>query len=124
LPIPPKQGLTAPRPPLTEGTPGTKVGTAFWSFASLKSFPRSLLGAGCQPGASHAFAQAAFFQEILFQAAELPVEQVVGHFDQTHNHIGADDFRDGEWLGRPLSVVLVPLVLCSGMAFHPRANEV
>ena len=49
-----------------------------------------MFGAVGQPGARHALAQAAFFEEILFQAAELLVEQVVGHFDQTHNHIGAD----------------------------------
>ena len=49
-----------------------------------------MFGAGGQTGAGHALAQAAFFEKILFQSAELLVEQVVGHFDQTQNHIGAD----------------------------------
>ena len=82
-------GLAQPalRGRATEGTAGTKAGEAVWS---LKSFPWSLFGAGGEAGAGHAFAQAAFFEEILLQPPELPVEEVVGHFNQTHNHIGAN----------------------------------
>lgn len=49
-----------------------------------------LPGAGSQAGASHAFAQAAFLQEILFQARNLPVEQITRHLDQADDDIGAD----------------------------------
>jgi hypothetical protein len=37
--------------------------------------------AGCQSGAGHSLAQAAVLKEILFQAFELLVDQVIGHFD-------------------------------------------
>jgi hypothetical protein len=37
-----------------------------------------LPGAGGEPGAGHALAQAAFFEEILLKAFELLVQQVVG----------------------------------------------
>ena len=40
-----------------------------------------LFGPMDEAGAGHALAQAAFVQEIAFQAAELAVEQVGGDFD-------------------------------------------
>ena len=43
-----------------------------------------------EAGAGHALAQAAFVQEIAFQAPELAVEEVGGYFDQAHDHIGAN----------------------------------
>jgi len=49
-----------------------------------------VFGAVGQPGAGHALAQAALFQEISLQAAELLVQQIIGHLDQAHDHIGAD----------------------------------
>lgn len=41
--------------------------------------------AGVEPGDGHAFAQAAFFQEILLQPPELLVEPVGGHLDEAGN---------------------------------------
>jgi hypothetical protein len=52
---------------------------------------RGLPGAGGQAGASHALAQAAFSQEILFEARNLPVEQKASQLDQPYYHIGAND---------------------------------
>ena len=49
-----------------------------------------LFGPMGEAGAGHALAQAAFVQEIAFQAAELAVEQVGGDFDEAHDHIGAN----------------------------------
>ena len=45
-------------------------------------------------GTGHAFAQAAFIDEGLFQTAELLVEQIVGLVDQADDRIGRD-FRVG-----------------------------
>ena len=41
-----------------------------------------------EAGAGHALAQAALVQEILFQSAELLVEQVVGLVDQADGDVG------------------------------------
>lgn len=72
----------------TEGTPRTKGSASFWSFQSLRSFPWSLLGAGRQTGAGHALAQAAFFHEVLLQAANQLVQQVVGLVNQAEGDVG------------------------------------
>src|SRR5215468_9164919 len=40
-----------------------------------------------EPGASHAFAEAAFFDEVFFQAANQLIEEVVGLMDQTDGDI-------------------------------------
>lgn len=49
-----------------------------------------LLGrmAGGEPGACHAFAQAALLEELLFEAGELAVQQIVGLVDQADQDIG------------------------------------
>ena len=49
-----------------------------------------VFAAGGEAGAAHAFAQAAFFQEIPFEAAELLVEQVVGELDEADHDVGGD----------------------------------
>ena len=49
-----------------------------------------LFGPGGQAGSSDALAKTAFVQEILFEAAELLVEQIVGELDETDHHIGGD----------------------------------
>src|SRR6266511_5835274 len=54
------------------------------------SLPASLFGAGGEAGAGHALTQAALFQKILFQPAELLVEQIVGLVNQ-----GDEDVRHG-----------------------------
>ena len=45
-----------------------------------------------EAGAGHAFAQAAFFEKILLQPAELLVNQVVGLVDQADRNVG-NNFR-------------------------------
>ena len=47
-----------------------------------------LFGALGEAGAGHAFAEAAFLQEILFEPPELLVEQVVGLVDQANKNVG------------------------------------
>ena len=49
-----------------------------------------------EAGAGHAFAQTAVTEEVLFEAADLAVEQIVGGLDQDEDDVGAD----GEWRGR------------------------
>lgn len=41
-----------------------------------------------QPGAGHSFAKAAFLHEVFFQAADLPVEEVVGLMDDADGDVG------------------------------------
>jgi len=43
-----------------------------------------------ETGAGHAFAEAAVFEEVLLQAADLFVEQVVDDLDQANDDVGAD----------------------------------
>src|SRR5438309_1816900 len=54
------------------------------------SLGRALAGAGVKAGAGHALAQAAFSQEILFESAELLVEQVVGLVNQADENVCHD----------------------------------
>lgn len=61
-------------------------------------------------GAGHAFAEAAFPEEIQFQAPELLVEQVAGDFDQTRDNVGANG-RIGM-----LDGLLEGLLICAGCA--------
>jgi hypothetical protein len=44
-----------------------------------------------EPGAGHAFAEAAFHDKIPFETAELLVEEIVGQLDQADHHIGGDE---------------------------------
>jgi len=53
--------------------------------------PRILPVPVIEAGAGHALAQAALFQEILFQSAELLVNEVVGLMNQADGDVG-DDF--------------------------------
>ncbi len=76
----------------------------------------SLFGAGGEAGAGHAFAQAAFVQEILFQPSELLVEQVVGPVIRPDHHVGADG-RVGV-----LDAFLEGLVIGAGGAVELRAG--
>jgi len=43
-----------------------------------------------EAGSGHSFAESAVFEEVLFQAADLLIEQVVGYFDQADDHVGGD----------------------------------
>ncbi len=51
-----------------------------------------MLGAAGEAGTSHALAQAAFFEEVLFETLELLIEEVVCLMDQANENIG-DGFR-------------------------------
>ena len=58
----------------------------------------------------HSFAEAAFFEEILFEPPDLLVEKVVGQLDQSDYHVGGD-----EWVG-VFDAFLEGLVVCAGLA--------
>ena len=49
-----------------------------------------LLGAVVQAGAGHLLADAAIFHEVLFQMADLLVEEVVGLVDEADGDVGKD----------------------------------
>jgi hypothetical protein len=64
---------------------------------------RALPGTGREPGTGHALAQAAFLEEIPFEALELLVEQVVGLVDEANKDLEVPD----TWLPSPM--FLLPL---------------
>src|SRR5438477_9790173 len=70
----------------------------------------SLFGSWRQSGAGHAFAKAAFFEEILLEPPELLVEKVAGQLDQSDHHIGGDE-RVGVF-----DASLEGLVVCARLA--------
>src|SRR6185436_17038825 len=43
-----------------------------------------------ESSARHALPQAAFLEESLLQAPDLLIQQIVGHLDQTDDHVGGD----------------------------------
>ena len=57
--------------------------------------PMAGTGAGLEAGAGHALAQAAFFEEISLETAELLVEEIVRLMDEADEDVG-DDLR---WAG-------------------------
>jgi len=67
-----------------------------------------LSGSGGEAGAGHALAQSALLEKVLFETAELLVEQVGGHFDESSNDIAADG-RVGMFDALPEG-----LVICAG----------
>jgi len=46
--------------------------------------------AGFEADAGHAFAQAAFFEEVAFEAGDLPIEEVIGLVDQADENVRDD----------------------------------
>lgn len=78
-----------------------------------------------QASAGHAFAEATLFEEVLFQAADLFVQQVVGHFDQADDDVRAglrvgvlDAFAEGVVGGVGLAVEIAE-ALCMGVVAGP-----
>jgi len=66
-----------------------------------------LAGAGHEARAGHALAEAALLEEICFQAAELPIKEVVGLVNQADENVGdncgvVDDL--GFWVGEEMFV--------------------
>ena len=80
------------------------MGLCFWRKAGGAStrIRRRIPVPVSEAGAGHSFAQAALFQEILLQSAELLIYEVIGLVDQADGNIG-DHF------GRAI-VVLEPIV--------------
>ncbi len=65
----------------------------------MSSDRRSLPGAGGEAGAGHALTEAAFSEEVLFEAAELLVEEVVGLVNDADDDIGHHFGRAGFQIG-------------------------
>ena len=59
---------------------------------------------GFEAGAGHAFAKTAFFEEGLFEPADLPVEQVVGLVDEADRDVRRD-FRRARLQIRPIGLI-------------------
>lgn len=57
-----------------------------------------------QSGAGHAFAEAIFFEEILFEAADLSVEEVVGLMNQADRDVG-NNVRRPRLDERPIGLI-------------------
>jgi hypothetical protein len=85
--------------------------------ASSAGASAAALSGGGEAGAGHALTQAAFFQKIPLQPAELLVEQVARHLDQTHNDVGAD-----RGVG-VLNAFLEGLVIRAGCTVEPAEAE-
>jgi hypothetical protein len=60
-----------------------------------------------ETGAGHAFAEAAFFDEVLFQTTEQLIEEVVGLMDEAEGDVG-EDF--GRAIGEEWAIGFVGLV--------------